>query len=150
MGTERALLSLYGSGPGAGCPLNLMHACMPAFYGSKRSQDVRLVTGFTSWQRLVPAGLRRGRVPSPLTRFQVLSPRGAACYMFQAGRSCFDDLDRSIGLQPRRSDWWKLHSELTDTLVAPSASNTLSRPPLSYQHHIQSPLNPFDKLLNTA
>lgn len=56
---------------------------------------------------------------------------------------------RSV-LQPRRSDWWKLHSELTDALVAPSASNTLSHPTLSYQHHIQSPLNSVDKLLNTA
>lgn len=34
-GTERALRSLYGSGPGAGWPVNLMHARMAAFYGSE-------------------------------------------------------------------------------------------------------------------
>lgn len=133
---QRALLGVsMAADLGAGRPFSLMRACLPAFYGSKPSRDVRPVTAARARLQRPPS--LPPPVPSPLTRFPLLSRWGLSSFitarsMLHVPRALMFRIGQTV-LQhaSERPDWWTLHSGPTDTLVAPSASNTLS--PLRYR-----------------
>lgn len=144
-------LSLYGSSRGPGCPLKLAHARLPAFYGGKRGAE--MFAEWADWRRggSCPATLVPLSPASPSLSFQVLSAQQVTCSSPGVGAALMIWIGRSVH-EANALIGQTLHSELTDTLVAPRSSNTLSLRSIIIisTAFIQLPLEPVWQLLNNA
>lgn len=162
MGTERALLSFYGGSFGAH---HKPHACL-LFMESRKSRDIRLVTGFMSRPGSGSCQAAAAAQPNPVLfcvdslfcfgrAFQVYHCMHVTFYRLWQDRNTLQralmiqiDHFTTYSLKPSALIGWRCIPASPIVLVKPLSVHlsphleiTQSFPPLPYQEHIKPPLN---------